>query len=90
MDRIGTIAPARSYGNRILRFGKPEGSVLSGPMTIRGATGLRREAPPPVKQRLDGGEARTMTTLEVGATAKNYNRRKMKRKEKLGKNYEKR
>jgi hypothetical protein len=45
-------------------------------MTVRGDAGLRREAPPPAKQHLYGGEARTMTTLEVGMTGKRSNQRK--------------
>jgi hypothetical protein len=32
-------------------------SVLSGPTTVRSATGLRRGAPPLAKQHMDGGEA---------------------------------
>jgi hypothetical protein len=50
-------ALARSYRNRTIWFGKLEGLILSGPMTVRDAIGLRRGAPPPAKQHLDGGEA---------------------------------
>jgi hypothetical protein len=36
-------------------------------MIIRGAVGLRCEAPHPAKQYLDGGDARITITLKVGA-----------------------
>jgi hypothetical protein len=49
-------AHARSCTIRTIRFGKPEGLVLSGPMKVRGATGLQRGAPPLAKRRLDSGE----------------------------------
>jgi hypothetical protein len=48
-------------------------------MTVRDAIGLRWGAPPPAKQRLDGGEAGITTNLEVEAAASRSNRRKMKR-----------
>jgi hypothetical protein len=41
-------APAQNYKNWIIRFGKLEGPVLLGPMIVRGVTGLRRGAPPPL------------------------------------------
>jgi hypothetical protein len=50
-------APARNYRNWTVRFGKPNGPVLSRSTTVRGAAGLRRGAPPLTKRRLDGGEA---------------------------------
>jgi hypothetical protein len=82
-------APARNWRNWTVRFGKPNGPVLSGPTTVKGPTGLRRCAPPSAKWYLDGGEAWTMTTLEVVAVNSRSNWRKMKKIEKLGQKYEK-
>jgi hypothetical protein len=59
-------APPQNYEIRTVRFGKPDDPVLSGPMTIRGVTDLWRGAPPLTKQRLDGGDAWTTTTLRLG------------------------
>jgi hypothetical protein len=57
----------------MVRFGKLNCSVLSRPAAVRGATGLRRGAPPPIKRHLDGGEAWIITILEVVAAAKRSN-----------------
>jgi hypothetical protein len=62
---------------------------LSRHTRVKGAVGLRRDAPPLIKRRLDGEEARTTTTLKVGAAAKRSNWRKMKKERKLEQNYEK-
>jgi hypothetical protein len=35
-------APAQSYRNWIVRFGKPDGPVLSIPTTVRGTAGTRQ------------------------------------------------
>jgi hypothetical protein len=50
-------APAQNSRNQTIRFQEPNGPVLSGSTTVKGATGLQRGAPPPVKRRLDGEEA---------------------------------
>jgi hypothetical protein len=34
-----------SNKNQTVRFGKPDGLILSGPMAIRSAAGLQRESP---------------------------------------------
>jgi hypothetical protein len=34
-------APAQNSRNRTIQFQEPDGSVLSGPMAVRGAAGLR-------------------------------------------------
>jgi hypothetical protein len=47
--------------------------VLSRPAAVKSAVRLRLGASPPAKQRLDDGEARTMTTLEVEAAANRSN-----------------
>jgi hypothetical protein len=56
-------APARSYRNWILQFGKSEGPILSGPIAVRGAIGFRRSTPL-TKQCLDGGESQQPWRLE--------------------------
>jgi hypothetical protein len=66
-------APAQNSRNWSVRFQKPDDPILSGPTVVRGATGLRRGAPPPTKWRLNGGEAWTTTTLEVVVAAKRSN-----------------
>jgi hypothetical protein len=53
--------------DRTVRFQELDSPVLSRPMIIRGAVGLRCEAPHPAKQYLDGGDARITITLKVGA-----------------------
>jgi hypothetical protein len=72
-------APARNCKNWMVWFGKPDCLVLSGPSAVRGVVGLWQGAPPLAKRHLDGGEAWTMTTLEVVVAAKRFNWRKMKR-----------
>jgi hypothetical protein len=42
-----------TWVNQIVRFGKPDCPILSGPTAVRGTTGLRRGAPPLVKWHLD-------------------------------------
>jgi hypothetical protein len=69
-------APAQSCENRILRFGKPNGLVLSGPTAVRGAAELRQKASPLIKQHLNDEEAKTTITLEVGTAAKRSNPQK--------------
>jgi hypothetical protein len=77
-------APARKRKNQAVRFLKPDLSILSGHMAVRGTSGLQRGSSPPAKWRLNGGEARTMTTQGVEVTANRSNRRKRKVEEKLG------
>jgi hypothetical protein len=76
-------ASPRNCRNWIFRFGKSNSPVLSGPMAVRDAIRLWWAAPPPAKWRLDGGEAWTLTTLEVEVAAKRSNWQKKKKTRKL-------
>jgi hypothetical protein len=78
-------APVLNSRNWIVRFDKLDGSVLLGSTAVRGAAELRRGASSPAKRRLDGGEARTTTTLGVEAAATRSNCKKTKRIENYGK-----
>jgi hypothetical protein len=78
--RIGheSEAPVQNRRNQTVRIQELDGPVLQRPVVVRGAVGLRWRALPPAKQRLDGGEAWTMTTQGVVAVSSRSNRRKRK------------
>jgi hypothetical protein len=69
-------ATAQNNRNWIVRFGKSDGPFLSGLTIVRGAARLRWGSSPSTKRCLDGGEARTITTLKVGAVTTRSNWRK--------------
>jgi hypothetical protein len=71
-------APVQNRRNQTVRFQEPDTPVSSRSAIVRGTIGLWRGTPPPAKRHLIGGEAWTMTTLEVEAATKRSNRWKRK------------
>jgi hypothetical protein len=66
-------APVRNSRNRTVQFQKSDIPVLSRPVAVRNAVRLQRGASPPAKRRLDDGETRITTALEVEAAANRSN-----------------